>query len=96
MLGGQMAGGGVGVAPKEELVLMHCVLEMGQGTDPQSLRRFAPLFVEAVEKWREIADNITKGIKVDISAKREEELKKMQQQSRGGDNIKPGGQFMKI
>lgn len=25
MLGGQMAGGGVGVATKEELILMHCV-----------------------------------------------------------------------
>ena len=39
MLGGQMAGGGVGVAIKEELILMHCVLEMGSGADPSSLRR---------------------------------------------------------
>ena len=96
MLGGQMAGGGVGVAPKEELILMHCVLEMGPGTDPQSLRRFAPLFVEAVEKWRKRASDIMQGIKVDIGAEREEELKKMQQQGKGGDDIKPGGQFMKI
>ncbi len=96
MLGGQMAGGGVGVAPKEELILMHCVLEMGVGTDPQALRRFAPLFVEAVEKWRKRATDIMQGIKVDISAEREEELKKMQQQNRGGDDLKPGGQFMKI
>ena len=54
MLGGQMAGGGIGVAPKEELILMHCVLDMGLGVDANALRRFAPLFVETVEKWREI------------------------------------------
>ena len=95
MLGGQMAGGGAGVAPREELILMHCVLEMGVGTDPQSLRRFAPLFVEAVEKWRKRATDIMQGIKVDVSAEREEELKKMQQQNKG-DDLKPGGQFMKI
>ncbi len=28
MLGGQMAGGGVGVAVKEELILMHCTIDM--------------------------------------------------------------------
>ncbi len=61
MLGGQMAGGGVGVAVPEELVLMHAVLEMGVGTDPSALRRFAPLLVEAVEKWREKAKNIVEG-----------------------------------
>lgn len=61
MLGGQMAGGGVGVAVPEELILMHAVLEMGAGTDPSALRRFAPLFVEAVEKWRERAKNIVEG-----------------------------------
>lgn len=61
MLGGQMAGGGIGVAVPEELILMHCVLEMGVGSDPSSLRRFAPLFVEAVEKWREKAKNIVEG-----------------------------------
>ena len=37
MLGGQMAGGGVGVATKEELILMHCVLEMAHA-DPSALR----------------------------------------------------------
>lgn len=96
MLGGSTAGGGIGVAPVEELVLMHTLLEMGPGTDPQSLRRFAPLFVEAVEKWRKRAADIMQGIKVDISAEREEELKKLQHQTKGGDDIKPGGQFMKI
>lgn len=55
MLGGQMAGGGIGVAVKEELILMHCVLEMGIGADPSSLARFAPIFVEAVERWRKKA-----------------------------------------
>ncbi len=60
MLGGHMAGGGVGVATKEELILMHCVLEMGSA-DSAALRRFAPVFVEAVEKWREIAQKIIEG-----------------------------------
>ena len=61
MLGGQMAGGGVGVAIKEELILMHCVIDMGLGVDEGALRRFAPLFVETVEKWREIATKICAG-----------------------------------
>ncbi len=61
MLGGQMAGGGVGVAVAEELILMHCVLEMGISADSSALRRFAPLFVESVEKWREKAKSIVEG-----------------------------------
>lgn len=60
MLGGQMAGGGIGVATKEELILMHCVLEMASA-DASTLRRFAPIFVEAVEKWRDIATKIVEG-----------------------------------
>jgi hypothetical protein len=61
MLGGQMAGGGVGVASKEELILMHAFLDMGIGVDVVTLRRFAPLFVETVEKWREIVNKICAG-----------------------------------
>lgn len=61
MLGGQMAGGGIGVAPKEELILMHCVIDMGLGVDVAALRRFAPLFVETVEKWREIVTKVMAG-----------------------------------
>jgi Tir chaperone protein (CesT). len=61
MLGGQMAGGGVGIAIKEELILMHCVIDMGLGVDVNALRRFAPLFVETVEKWREIVSKILAG-----------------------------------
>jgi hypothetical protein len=61
MLGGQMAGGGVGVAVKEGLILMHCVLDMGLGVDASALRRFAPLFVEMVEKWRKIITDICAG-----------------------------------
>ena len=64
MLGGQMAGGGIGVAVPEELILMHAVLEMGVGADPSSLRRFAPLFVEAVERWRARAKEICEGREV--------------------------------
>ena len=61
MLGGQMAGGGIGVAPKEELILMHCVIDMGLGVDANALRRFAPLFVETVELWRKIVAAILAG-----------------------------------
>jgi len=61
MLGGQMAGGGVGVAVKEELILLHALLEMGLGVDVVALRRFAPLFVETVEQWRKIVEKICNG-----------------------------------
>ncbi len=61
MLGGQMAGGGVGVAVKEELILLHATIDMGLGTDGNALRRFAPLFVETIEKWREMVGKIMKG-----------------------------------
>ncbi len=91
-----MAGGGIGVATKEELILMHCVIEMGPGTDAAALRRFAPLFVESVEKWRTRA--------ADIVAGRE---KKSQPAATGvgpGGQLgggkegrpKPGGPFIKI
>jgi hypothetical protein len=60
MLGGQMAGGGVGVATKEELILMHCTLDMAHAV-PAALRAFAPLYVETVEKWRKIAIDVIEG-----------------------------------
>lgn len=83
MLGGQMAGGGIGVAVNEELILMHCVLEMGVGADASALRRFAPLFVEAVEKWREKSKSILEG----------RELPKEGPQN---PPTKPGDRFIKI
>lgn len=61
MLGGQMAGGGVGVATEEELILMHTVLDMGLGVEASALRKFASLFVETVEKWRSIVTKIMAG-----------------------------------
>lgn len=93
MLGGQMAGGGVGVAVPEELILMHCVLEMGAATDTASLRRFAPLFVESVEKWREKAKNIVEGRE---SAPSSKDKPSSVPPSMGAP--RPGGQqpFMKI
>jgi hypothetical protein len=60
MLGGQMAGGGVGVAVKEELILMHCTLDMEHAVS-SALRAFAPLYVETVEKWRKICSEISEG-----------------------------------
>jgi hypothetical protein len=60
MLGGQMAGGGVGVAVQEELILMHCTLDMAHAV-PQALRAFAPLYVETVERWRRICGDLAEG-----------------------------------
>ncbi|GAB4228780.1 MAG: type III secretion chaperone Slc1 [Chlamydiales bacterium] len=60
MLGGQMAGGGVGVAVKEELILIHCTIDMEHAL-PSALRAFAPLYVETVEKWRRICADICAG-----------------------------------
>lgn len=60
MLGGQMAGGGVGVATKEELILIHCTIDMEHAV-PAALRAFAPLYVETVEKWRKICQEIAEG-----------------------------------
>lgn len=65
MLGGQMAGGGVGVAVKEELILMHCVIDMAYASTTL-LRAFAPLYVETVEKWRKICRDICEGREVKL------------------------------
>lgn len=67
MLGGQMAGGGVGVAVKEELILMHCVIDMAYAATTL-LRAFAPLYVETVEKWRTICRDICEGREPSIEA----------------------------
>ncbi|MBS4165808.1 MULTISPECIES: CesT family type III secretion system chaperone [unclassified Neochlamydia] len=60
MLGGQMAGGGVGVAVKEELILIHCTIEM-EHAEGNRLRAFAPLYVETVEKWRKTCQEVCDG-----------------------------------
>lgn len=64
MLGGQMAGGGIGVAVPEELILLHAIIEMGVASDASALRRFAPLFVDSVGKWRSRAKDICDGKEV--------------------------------
>lgn len=60
MLGGQMAGGGCGVAVKEELILMHCTIDMSHAVS-SALRAFAPLYVETVEKWRKTCTEVSEG-----------------------------------
>lgn len=88
MLGGQMAGGGVGVAVKEELILIHCTIDMEHAV-ASALRAFAPLYVETVEKWRKICTEVSEG--------RDEQSKAASPQSlsphQGG---KPGQGFIKI
>ena len=94
MLGGQMAGGGVGVAVNEELILMHCVIEMGIGADASSLRRFAPVFVEAIERWRKKATDICEGREVEHDDKSPRPGSAITQQ--GNNKGKPGQPFLKI
>jgi hypothetical protein len=89
MLGGQMAGGGVGVAVAEELILMHALIEMGMGTDAFALSRFAPIFVETVEKWRGRVKNIMEGKPI-------EESKEKRPGAPLPSSHKPGDQFIKI
>lgn len=60
MLGGQMAGGGCGIAIKEQLVLMHSTLDMAHAY-PSALRAFAPLYVDSVEAWRKICKDLAEG-----------------------------------
>lgn len=66
MLGGQMAGGGCGVAVKEELILIHCTIDMEYAV-PSALRAFAPLYVETVERWRTICRDISEGREPSVS-----------------------------
>lgn len=60
LLGGQMAGGGVGVAIQEELILVHATLEMEHALS-SALRAYAPVFVEMVEKWRKTCQEVSEG-----------------------------------
>lgn len=92
MLGGQMAGGGIGVAVPEELILMHAVIEMGPGTDAKALCRFAPVFVSAVEDWRDRATKISQGLEVP-----KPEMPSMPGQQPPPSGPTPGGdRFIKI
>ncbi|MBS0622369.1 MAG: CesT family type III secretion system chaperone [Verrucomicrobia bacterium] len=60
LLGGQMAGGGVGVAVKEGLIIVHCTLEMAHSLS-SALRAFAALFVETVEFWCAVCQDLAAG-----------------------------------
>ncbi|ANG66436.1 type III secretion chaperone Slc1 [Chlamydia gallinacea] len=80
MLGGQMAGGGVGVATKEQLILMHCVLDM-KYAETNLLKAFAQLFIETVVKWRTVC--------ADICAGREPSVDTMPQMPQTGGGMQP-------
>lgn len=60
LLGGQMAGGGVGVAVNEELILVHSTIDMEHAVS-SALRAYAPIFVEMVEKWRKTCQEVSEG-----------------------------------
>lgn len=91
LLGGQMAGGGVGVAVKEELILIHCTLDMEHAAS-NVLRAFAPLYVETVEKWRKICTDVVQGR--DEGSKSEVSPTPMSAPPKPG--TKPGQGFIKI
>ena len=93
MLGGQMAGGGVGVAVKEELILMHCTIDMEHAVS-SALRAFAPLYVETVEKWRKICTEVSEGR--DEGAKPAETGKPMPMPGAGGKPGGPGGLYQDL
>lgn len=86
MLGGQMAGGGAGVAVKEELILIHCTIDMEHAVS-SALRAFAPLYVETVEKWRKICAEISEG---------RDDASKASAQHQAPTSTKPGQGFIKI
>ena len=60
LLGGQMAGGGCGVAVNEELILVHSTIDMEHAVS-SALRAYAPIFVEMVEKWRKTCQETMEG-----------------------------------
>jgi Tir chaperone protein (CesT) family len=96
MLGGQMAGGGCGVAVNEELILLHCTLEMAHAL-PQALRSYAPLYVETVEKWRKILTDLIEGRDEDVET-RHPLLTQPRQAKKGKDELPKqagGGTFIR-
>ena len=98
MLGGQMAGGGCGVAVKEELILMHCTIDMAHAVS-SALRAFAPLYVETVEKWRKICSALAEGRVPDESELQPRAAAQQAQQPRpaGGPGGPGGGEgYIKI
>lgn len=96
LLGGQMAGGGVGVAVKEELILIHCTIDMEHALS-NALRAFAPLYVETVEKWRKICSDLSQGREEGTSpSKGKESLPPPPQGGKPGLPGQPGQGFIKI
>ena len=83
MLGGQMAGGGVGVAVKEELILIHCTIDMEYAVS-SALRAFAPLYVETVEKWRQICLDLSEGRAETVTEKSSDSRSAPPQMGMGG------------
>ena len=73
MLGGQMAGGGVGVAVKEELILVHSTVDMEHAV-ASALRAYAPIFLEMVERWRKICRDISEGREEKPETKKGQEM----------------------
>lgn len=95
LLGGQMAGGGVGVAVKEELILIHCTIDM-EHAQSNALRAFAPLYVETVEKWRKICSDLSQGRDEGTSPSKAKDVLPPVQGGKPGLPGQPGQGFIKI
>jgi len=95
MLGGKMAGGGVGVAVQEELILIHCTLDMA-GAEENRLKKFAPLYVQTVEEWRKICREVSSGTDDASLAAGKKELPAPGKSSQQGLHPGAGPGFLKI
>ena len=86
LLGGQMAGGGVGVAVSEELILVHATIDMEHALS-SALRNYAPIFVEMVEKWRKTCQEISEGRASESGEKTPSPISSAGPASRGGQGF---------
>lgn len=92
MLGGHMAGGGVGISLDDGgLILMHLTLDM-RHAPPTDLRSHTPIFIEAVEKWRKAVQDIMEGRTPDLDIfLSESQGDKKMKESPPSDKLSGGG-----
>eukprot|EP01002_Notosolenus_urceolatus_P016233 NODE_983_length_1633_cov_27.098485_g811_i0.p1 GENE.NODE_983_length_1633_cov_27.098485_g811_i0~~NODE_983_length_1633_cov_27.098485_g811_i0.p1 ORF type:complete len:392 (-),score=74.75 NODE_983_length_1633_cov_27.098485_g811_i0:85-1260(-) len=57
LLGRDMAGGGVGVSSKNELILLACSIDIRQSYK-NALRAIAPVFMDCLVKWRGVVRDV--------------------------------------
>eukprot|EP00388_Colpodella_angusta_P037689 GDKK01042271.1.p1 GENE.GDKK01042271.1~~GDKK01042271.1.p1 ORF type:complete len:206 (-),score=15.37 GDKK01042271.1:93-710(-) len=60
MLGRDMAGGGIGMSSQNNIVMMSTSLSL-RNSSQYTLRDIAPAFLDALNRWRSVAAEITSG-----------------------------------